>query len=775
MGNAQSIENRNYELHSLGWKSFQDLCHTILKDIFGQNLQAFAATSDGGRDGYYTGVWNKHDSCYFQGPSTIQCKFSKDKNKSLALSLLNEELDKAKELALKGLCSNYILITNLSVKGKPNEEKIRKAFLEIPGIENIEIWGLEWLTLQINESPRLRMLVPRVYGLGDLSYIIDERAKEQAMHVLSSMKDDLSKFVITKSYKDSAEALSQKGLLILLGAAASGKSSIAATLTLVGLDQWGAPPFLIKDANQFEKHWNPNDPSQIFWVDDAFGATSYQKEKAESWNHVLKLARAAVKNGSKIIMTSRDYIFKQAIKDLKTSEFPLITDSQVQILLKDISLEEKQQILYNHIKYGDQSRSYKLALRPFLESIADNPKFLPEIARRFGTQVFTKNLELKTDSVLSFIQEPKNFLVDILNQLDEDSKAAIALIFMMNGKLPSPIVINNEEKDAIIKMGATDKAIIQSMTSLEGSFTKRLYIDELTFWTYKHPTISDAFSEIVKQDPELLEIYLKGTKAENLLEEISCGVKIRGVEIQVPQNLYRIVIDRLSEINISSDIWSSNYKLLGFLSERCSQKFLMQYLCEADWFLDWMKKHTHLSSSYKKLTLKLNEYGLLPDELRETIKKIVIESAKESLDPDLFDLKSIFDVDEFDNLIPEIQEIMVTKAPEVIKEHYYNYDPSDIPEDHYYYIERFLDELEEEYEEDIYGNFHKSKDLIDNLRSDIGSNVDSLIDQYNEENKEEPEEDEESVIPMTHGSDAKTVSSKILNNLPRSLFFDVAD
>ena len=43
------------------------------------------------------------------------------------------------------------------------------------------------------------MLVPRVYGLGDLSQILDERAYLQARTILESMREDLAKVVVTDS------------------------------------------------------------------------------------------------------------------------------------------------------------------------------------------------------------------------------------------------------------------------------------------------------------------------------------------------------------------------------------------------------------------------------------------------------------------------------------------------------------------------------------------------------------------------------------------------
>ena len=39
-----------YELHTLGWKAFQNLCATITAEIWSQEIQTFADSRDGGRD-----------------------------------------------------------------------------------------------------------------------------------------------------------------------------------------------------------------------------------------------------------------------------------------------------------------------------------------------------------------------------------------------------------------------------------------------------------------------------------------------------------------------------------------------------------------------------------------------------------------------------------------------------------------------------------------------------------------------------------------------------
>lgn len=55
------------------------------------------------------------------------------------------------------------------------------------------------------------MLVPRVYGIGDLSHIITGHGYKQAEAILDSMGSDLSCFVPTDAYRSSVKALQEHG------------------------------------------------------------------------------------------------------------------------------------------------------------------------------------------------------------------------------------------------------------------------------------------------------------------------------------------------------------------------------------------------------------------------------------------------------------------------------------------------------------------------------------------------------------------------------------
>src|SRR5882724_12381781 len=92
-----------YELHTLGWKAFQQLCVSIAGELWGQTVQGFFDSQDGGRDGAFYGTWTSSKGETFAGSFTIQCKFSQKPGRTLTLARVAEEREKAERLAAGGL------------------------------------------------------------------------------------------------------------------------------------------------------------------------------------------------------------------------------------------------------------------------------------------------------------------------------------------------------------------------------------------------------------------------------------------------------------------------------------------------------------------------------------------------------------------------------------------------------------------------------------------------------------------------------------------------
>lgn len=576
---VQAIEV-NYQLGSLGWKAFQDLCGMILAEVLGQTFQTYGPGHDGGRDGAFRGTWRVVDGAELSGAFTAQCKFTA-KEAPLSKALLREDLLKAALLARRGLADVYLLMTNHTVTGEAAAE-IEEAF-RAAGVKQFRIFGSERITKFIIESPRLRRLVPRVYGLGDLTQIIDSRAYAQAKQLLFSLRDDLSKFVPTGAYRQAARALIKHGFVLLLGEPACGKSTIASTLALSAVDEWGLLPVKVDGPDQFTQHWNPNEPQQFFWIDDIFGATQYQADVADRWNKVFVRLSSAIRAGVRVVATSRDYIYRRALSDVKESAFPLLRESQVIINVQDLRQAEKRDILYAHIRRGDQPKVFRRAIKPYLEAAVDSRHFLPEIARRLGSPVFTKGMKVVDEvTVRAFFEKPEDFLVDVIKRLGANEMAALALLFMHGGRVASPVVLDTADRDGIERLGATTAGVYKALTTLEDSLLRQIDSGEGRFWTFRHPTIADAVGTLTAENVELLDIYLRGTPTTKLLREVTCGATVVGAKVKVPVSRYDLIADR---VNALRESWDKRRVAYNFLSERCGKMFLKRYL--ERYALDW--------------------------------------------------------------------------------------------------------------------------------------------------------------------------------------------
>lgn len=691
----------SYELHTLGWKAFQSLCATIVGEIWGQSIQSFFDSNDGGRDGAFHGRIPSITDEFLDGSFTVQCKFTSKPEKPLNRSTLRDELEKAKCLAAKGLAKNYFLFTNHSLTGM-QDERLRRAFLAIPGIEHFAAYGRERISQIIRESSRLRMLVPRIYGLGDLSQILDERAYAQAKAVLSSLGDDLAKFVLTDAYRKSAKAIVDHGFVLLLGEPASGKSMIAAALALGALDEWGCYTLKCRDAHEFVKHYNPHEPKQFFWVDDAFGATQFDWSSAGAWNSVFVTMQAAIRKGARVLFTSRDYIYKSARQHLKESAFPRLKESQVVIHVEDLTKEEREQILYNHVRFGDQTQEFKTKVKPFLANVASHPQFKPEIARRLGTQLFTSKLTLSKSSITGFVEHPVELLCEIIGDLDPACLAAIALVFMADGFLASPIDFNDGTNKTIELIGGTPATVRSAFEALEGTLLINCLHEGNYFWRFKHPTIRDAFAIVVSESRELLDVYLTGTPLLTLFREVSCGVDgIEGVKVVVPINRYPKIITRIS---LDWERYSRERdSMCWFLATRCDKEFFSQLIQIHPGFIDQLHVGSYLYAIVDvRVIARLHKLRLLPNEKYLSIVADLKELAVVTPDSGFLRdyVREFLGEENLQMILNEVRARLLPKLSDEIFDLRLNYRETDDPDNHFEELRSALKEYGEEFVDD---------------------------------------------------------------------------
>jgi energy-coupling factor transporter ATP-binding protein EcfA2 len=699
-----------YDLHSLGWNSFQQLCLTISREVLGQTVQSFLDSRDGGRDGAFTGTWKPNGLENLTGRFVIQCKFTSRNTHVLRPSDLIDEVAKVKRLVAGHLCDSYVLMTNVGLSGM-RVEGIETLFTDA-GVKRVLVLGSTWINQQILENKRLRMLVPRVYGLGDLSQILDGRAYSQARAILESLREDLAKVVVTDAYQKAVEALDKHSFVLLVGEPAAGKTTIASMLAMAALDQWNASLLKLDEPGRVADRWNPDEPSQFFWLDDAFGVTQYEEFLVQGWNRILPQLKPMLRKGAKIVMTSRDYIYNRARRDLKESAFPLLKESQVVIDVHALSANEKRQILYNHLKLGKQPRSFLTEIKPYLDSVADHQRFIPEMARRLADPLFTKGLFLDPYYLGQFVEKREQLLQEVLQGLDANSKAALALIYMRNDRLASPIELRPSESEALQRLGGYLGGCITALDALAGSLVLHTQASGDSIWRFKHPTIGDAYAATLIQSPEHLGIYIQGSAPERLVDQVTCGDV--GIEkaVVVPTALFPMMLSKLEEITKSrsdKSAWLSAFDarrdLLGFLAHRCSKEFLTLYLERHPELLAKVSKPGLMLSVVPEVRLaaRLHKFGLLPEENRKTFVETVSDYAVDGDDTDALDspsIRSLFADDEYANLVQKVRAQLLPKLESVRVEHQLNHTSDNPPEEHMYLILSSFDTLKKRFADD---------------------------------------------------------------------------
>jgi hypothetical protein len=712
----------SYELHSLGWKAFQQLCVAVTSEIWGQTVQGFYDSHDGGRDGAFHGQWKVKSGETLSGSFTVQSKFTSQPTKTLRLNDLKDEISKIERLAAQGLAENYFLFTNARLTGD-FEEKLRSTILDIPGVKHFAAYGNDRISQFIHESARLRMLVPRIYGLGDLSQILDERAYAQSQEILSALGDDLSKFVLTSAYRKAAKAIIEHGFVLLLGEPMCGKSTIAAALALGALDEWGCSTIKVRDADEFVRHSNPHEKQQFFWVDDAFGATQLDVAATFKWNSAFPHLHAAIKRGAKVIFTSRDYIYRNARSFIKEAALPEILESQVVIKVEELSRPEKEQILYNHIRLGNQTQAFKTKLKPHLPAVSAQSGFSPEIARRLGNRAFTRKLSIDRLELEDFVANPMQLLTDVIQTLDTSSRAAIALVFMRGGQLTSPVSLTPDETEALALLGGSQSEVRNALNALNGSLLLQVKFGGSVAWSFKHPTIRDAFATMVADNRELLDIYLTGTPVPRLLHEVSCGdIGYEGAKVIVPTERFELVLGRILQFKKQRS--ENSTQVNRFLAYRCDAQFLQQYLAADVGFLKTLNLWSYLDSiSEIGVVCRLHSLALLPEEERKRHIAKIRDLAVDTPDSGFLDneVRALFTPNE---CLAHVRSYLLSQLDDCISNWRFNCGHDDDPDAYFSILEATLRDFKKEFA--AYQNVEKAIDVgladiqstIDDLRSD---------------------------------------------------------
>lgn len=152
---------RDYYLHELSTQEFEELIIQICQGILGMGTINFSEGPDGGRDGKFEGIANLFPSKSgpWSGKFIIQAKRTTNPIASCSDSdfktkILDREIPKILKLKTANDIDNYLLFTNRKLSAEAHKQHLDYLREKI-GLDNINIFGIEKITLWLNSNPSI--------------------------------------------------------------------------------------------------------------------------------------------------------------------------------------------------------------------------------------------------------------------------------------------------------------------------------------------------------------------------------------------------------------------------------------------------------------------------------------------------------------------------------------------------------------------------------------------------------------------------------------------
>ncbi len=329
----------DYNFHTLSPIDFENLVRDLLQEELQIQLESFKYGQDRGIDLRY--------STDNSNQLIVQCKHYYKTGLTGLLKNL-EDSEKPKVDALKP--KRYIVATSvpLSPKDKDIIENTFEPFVNKPS----DIYGMDDINNLLGKYPEIEKKHFKLWlsSLNILEEILHSRIVNDSNLTLERIKNKSRYYVINESFKKAVDILTEYNYCIIAGLPGIGKTMLAQMLILQFLKEgydFINVSYDISDALSMPL----KSKKRIYFYDDFLGRTSLseklQKNEDQRLFRFLEVLREM--DSAKLILTTREYILRQAQTTYEVLNNPLFEKAQCIIDLGHYTRPIRSQILYNHL------------------------------------------------------------------------------------------------------------------------------------------------------------------------------------------------------------------------------------------------------------------------------------------------------------------------------------------------------------------------------------------------------------------------------------------
>ncbi|MCU0287501.1 MAG: restriction endonuclease, partial [Acidobacteria bacterium] len=361
----------NYSFQTLSPIDFENLVRDLLQSQLSVRLESFKAGKD-------FGIALRYSKSKASG-LIIQAKhYSETGFKGLLSDLKLKEKPKIDRLQP----ARYILATSVSLS-PANKDKIIQVLF--PHIKRPDaIYGKEDLNNLLGLFPDIEKQHFKLWlsSIVILEEILHSKILNQTKLAFKNITDKSRVYVVNQSFHDAIKILKEYNYVIIAGIPGIGKTTLANMLVLYFRKKnydFIDVSYDISEAYSMPDRKGP----RVYRYDDFLGRTALEEKLRKNEDRRLFDFISSIRKdkNSKLILTTREYILKQAQTDYEILNGPFFEKPQCIVDLSQYTRPIRAQILYNHLYFSKLPKEYieEIVRQATYLKIVDHPNYNPRI------------------------------------------------------------------------------------------------------------------------------------------------------------------------------------------------------------------------------------------------------------------------------------------------------------------------------------------------------------------------------------------------------------